>query len=83
MAAHAIPGDIAGLFLVAVNGVPLPAAVQLGLGIADAGGFVRARQPINPTASFAGLALTITGARIDRATGRLVIASPTDVVFQP
>jgi hypothetical protein len=82
-AAHALPGDIAGLFVVAVGGVPLPAAIQLGIGIADAGGFVRARVPLNPVGLPAGLSLTVAGARIDGATGRLVIASPADVVFQP
>ncbi len=66
-AAHGQAGDLAGVVLMSVNGVPIP-PMFLGVGFADAGGFLTTSIRIGPGRLPAGTSLGILAVRVDAAT---------------
>ncbi|MEM7202236.1 MAG: hypothetical protein AAF628_18345 [Planctomycetota bacterium] len=83
VAAHAQPGELAAVIVVAVDGIAID-PVALVVGQAGRGGDVRASWSIDPSALGvrAGSSMTLRGARASGRVG-VVLGSSIDVVFVP
>ena len=80
-AAHGNAGDIAGVAVVAINGVPVNPIV-LGAAVCDSGGFASFAAPVLGSTLTPGDQYSVLSARID-AGGQLHLGNQVEVIVQP
>ena len=83
IAAHGLPGKVAGTAVTAINGAPLPTPILLGAGFCDSGGFLTSNVPIGAGQLSAGDTLQVTSLRFIGGGAGIVIAPSVDVIFVP
>jgi hypothetical protein len=81
-AAHGYPGEIAGIGITGVGGLPLLKPLLLGVGTCDGGGFYSMSLDVPAGGFTAGTTLTIRSGRIDAATMSLVLGDSVTVVVK-